>query len=178
MSSSDQSNEHPKQQESASGSALAVASTIASVTARWGWTALKVSGSPLFAFITGGSIAFRFVFYSWIGRIIAIGVVCLITYNYLRVHFSQVERGKWEEAVAAKQQEIDNKVQEVNTSTAASQRLAENNISFFDKIFNVVADGIWNTQPKDPIKRETIDLINQTRGKPIDGLNSSGGETQ
>jgi hypothetical protein len=168
MSSSDQSNEQPKTE-------LGVASTIASVTARWGWTALKISGSPVFAFLTGGSIAFRFVFYSWIGRILAVSVVCLITYNYLKVHFSQMERGKWEEAVAAKQLEIDNKVQEVNTSTATSQRLAENNINFFDKIFAVVADGIWNTQPKDPIKKETIDLINQTRGKPIDGFNSSSG---
>lgn len=130
----------------------------------WAISAFKISASPATTALSGAVTTGRFLIYTTFGRFIAIVVILFITFGYFRYHFTAMERFKWEATVAKKQEEIINKVTNVNQATAQAQELARAQKGFIDRILAVVTDGIWKVQAPHPIESETIDLINETRG--------------
>jgi hypothetical protein len=129
------------------------------------FTALKTGASPISAALSGGVVLSRFLAYTTLGRAAVLVVMLVGTFTYFKSHFTAIEKHKWEVQVAGKQQEIVGKVASVNAETKASQRTAQAEVGWWNKITAVVVDGIWKVQPPHPIESETIDLINETRGK-------------
>lgn len=131
-------------------------------------TALKVvkgASSPAFAGWQGLLLTGRFLAYTTLGRIIVVLVMLLGTFTYFKHHFTKVERAAWEQVVAKKQATIIDKVESVEAKTAEAQRVARAKQTGIDSILGLVIGGIWKTEKQDPVEGETIDLINETRGK-------------
>jgi hypothetical protein len=128
------------------------------------FSALRTGASPVSAAVTGGLTVARFLAYTTLGRATVLVVLLLGTFTYFKSHFTQMERHEWKVEVAEKQKEIVGKVAAINTETRAAQKSAQAEVGFWNRIFAVVADGIWKTQPPHPIESQTIDLINETRG--------------
>jgi hypothetical protein len=132
--------------------------------AQLGLGALKIGASPVSAGVTGFVTMCRFLAYTTIGRATVLVMMLLCTFVYFKHHFTALEAHKWQVAVEKKQEEIVGKVATVNEATRRSQELARAETGWWDKIVAVVVDGIQKTQPPHPIEKETIDLINETRG--------------
>lgn len=131
-----------------------------------GFKAAKLSVSPVTATMRGMLVSGRFFAYTTVGRATIFVVILLGTFTYFKLHFTAVERHKWEVGVAKKQEEIIAKVVDVNKETRLAQEKARQQVGFMDRILAVVVDGIWKVQEPHPIAAETIDLINETRGRP------------
>jgi hypothetical protein len=127
--------------------------------------ALRTGASPIGAAVTGGLTLSRFLAYTTLGRAAILLVMLLGTFTYFKSHFTAIEKHKWEVQVEGAQQVIVGKVATVNAETKAAQRTAQVEVGWWNKITAVVVDGIWKVQPPHPIESETIDLINETRGK-------------
>lgn len=131
-------------------------------------TALKVvkgASSPAFAGWQGLLLTGRFLAYTTLGRVIVVLVMLLGTFTYFKHHFTKVERAAWEQVVAKKQDTIIQKVESVDAKTVEAQRVARAKASGIDSILSLVTGGIWKVEPQDPVEAETVDLINETRGK-------------
>jgi hypothetical protein len=121
--------------------------------------------APLTSGLTGVKVAGRFLAYTTLGRATILVVMLLGTFTYFKAHFTAVERNKWEAVVEKKQDQIIDKVVGINAETQHAQKLARAQNGMMDRILAVVVDGIWKVQAPHPIEAETIELINETRGK-------------
>lgn len=127
--------------------------------------ALKLGGSPVSAGITGFMTTARFLAYTMVGRLIIVVSLTIGVWFFFSHHFRAVEAHKWEAKVEVKQAEIIEKVARVNDATKTAQQTKQIEVTWWNKILAVVTDGIQKVQPPHPIEKETIDLINETRGK-------------
>jgi hypothetical protein len=128
-------------------------------------SAAKSGSFPVSAALSGTKAVGKSLFYTTTGRVIVVLTLLLLTFSYFKHHFTALEKYRWEAAVVDKQAEIVNKVASINAETTASQRAAKLAIGYWDRVLAVVADGIARVQPPHRIEPETVDLINETRGK-------------
>jgi hypothetical protein len=137
-------------------------------------SSMAKSGSlPVSVALSGTKSVGKSLFYTTTGRVIVVLTLLLLTFSYFKHHFTALEKYRWEAKVLDKQVEIVNKVASINAETTASQRAAKLAIGYWDRVLAVVADGIARVQPPHRIEPETVDLINETRGKS--GRSSSTG---
>lgn len=132
----------------------------------WGTSLVKLSTNPVTAGLKGLVVTGRFLAFTTVGRAVVLVALLVGTFTYFKAHFTAVERHQWEIAVEKKQDIINGKVTAVEAATSHDQQLATVRMSTVDKILAVVVGGIWKTEPADPVEAETVDLINETRGKP------------
>lgn len=128
---------------------------------------LKIGASPISATVSGLIVSVKFFASTLAGRLIIVACISGFGYMYLEKRFTAKEAGKWEAKVEMKNQIIERKVVSVNRETEQEQALARATSGFFSRILNVVIDGIYKVQAPHPIESETIDLINETRGKGL-----------
>ena len=130
-----------------------------------GWSIFRLGSSPIGATARGAVEVGRWLIYTTFGRAAIVLVLLLCTFSYFKHHFTALEAMKWQTAVASKQQEIVKKVATVNSETRQAQAIARSEVGAWDKILAVVTQGIWKVEKPDPVEAETVDLINETRGR-------------
>lgn len=148
-----------------------VGTVTSDATGFWGKVAPIVLGgirgtlSPVTATLSGLRFTGSFLAYTTLGRAIVVLGLLLVSFNYFKSHFTKIERTAWEATVAKKQGEIIAKVESVDAKTIEAQRVARAKSSGMDSILGLVIGGIWKVEHPDPVESETVDLINETRGK-------------
>jgi len=118
----------------------------------------------------GGGGIISFMFFSAIGRILLIVGIAWLGWSWLTGELTMKERLAWEAAVGQKQALIQQRKAEVNAGTVQAQRAAKGKMTRADAIYKLVAKGIFQVEPPDPVEAETVDLINETRGESKNGI--------
>lgn len=129
------------------------------------WTVARVASSPLKLGALSVQTVIKWMVTTTVGRVVSVCLLMVIGVAVLKHQFTAVERMTWEAKVGDKNRVIEKKVVDINAETRHAQELARSANGWWDRITAVVVDGIFKVQPPHPIESETIDLINETRGK-------------